>query len=177
MTKVYWGRNGGVVVRRDKRGKFARRGTKTLLALIVVGFLVFGIIAPRVNVTLDHEMVATGTTLIAQPAFAGENFEAKITKAQNIVVDEIASCETPGIKEPDATIVLHSNNEMSIGSWQWQTKSIQHYVKERDDKDSSAALRRRFTDRGRLGGPASSSRSWDFCAREWSPFPISAPCG
>ncbi len=80
-------------------------------------------------------MVATGTTLIAQPTFAGENFEAKITKAQNIVIDEIASCETPGIKEPDATIVLHSNNEMSIGSWQWQTKSIQHYVKERDDKD------------------------------------------
>src|SRR5712691_5873987 len=63
MTKVYWGRNGGVVVRRDKRGKFARRGTKTLLALIVVGFLVFGIIAPRVNVKLDHELVATGTTL------------------------------------------------------------------------------------------------------------------
>jgi hypothetical protein len=103
--------------------------------LIVVGFVIFGIIAPQVNAALDHQMVATGTTLIAQPAFAGENFEAKIAKAQNIVIDEIASCETPGIKEPDAAIVLDSNNEMSIGSWQWQIKSIQHYVKERDGRD------------------------------------------
>ena len=38
-------------------------------------------------------------------------------------------CETKGIEEPDAAIILDSNNKMSIGRYMWQIESVQHYAK------------------------------------------------
>ena len=61
--------------------------------------------------------------------------ELKVEALKYEVVDDLAKCETRGVKEPDAAIILDSNDEMSIGSWMWQIKSVQHYVKVFEKRD------------------------------------------
>jgi hypothetical protein len=58
-----------------------------------------------------------------------QDSSAKIERAKDKIVDSLAKdCETKGTQEPDGAIILDSNNQMSIGAWMWQIKSIQHYV-------------------------------------------------
>jgi hypothetical protein len=54
---------------------------------------------------------------------------------EELINDLAVKCETKGAKEPDGAIILDSNNQMSIGSWMWQIKSVQHYVKQFEDRD------------------------------------------
>lgn len=62
--------------------------------------------------------------------------EVRIDMLEYEVVDSLAKeCETKGVKEPDAAIILDSNEQMSLGAWMWQIKSVQHYVKLFEDRD------------------------------------------
>ncbi|WP_457635811.1 hypothetical protein [Persephonella sp.] len=62
--------------------------------------------------------------------------DEKIKKLQNEILDELSvGCETKGVKEPDATIILDTNNKMSIGRYQWQIASVQYYYKKIYGKD------------------------------------------
>lgn len=60
----------------------------------------------------------------------------RIERAKDKIVDSLAKdCETKDVKEPDAAIILDSNNQMSIGAWMWQIKSVQFYVKKFEGRD------------------------------------------
>jgi hypothetical protein len=68
-----------------------------------------------------------------EPVIIIPHVEAKTDKleaAKDKIVADLASCESKGVKEPDATIILDSNKQMSIGARQWQIQSIQHYVEQ-----------------------------------------------
>jgi hypothetical protein len=54
----------------------------------------------------------------------------KLETLQYEVVDRLATeCETKGKKEPDSTIIFDSNNEPSIGAWQYQRDTVVAYYK------------------------------------------------
>jgi Tfp pilus assembly major pilin PilA len=60
----------------------------------------------------------------------------KVESFKDEVVNDLArKCETQGSKEPDAVIIFDSNNQASIGSWQYQIKTVQHYVKVFEDRN------------------------------------------
>lgn len=53
----------------------------------------------------------------------------KVEALKNDVIDQLIKCESAGHKEDDGIIILDTNNRMSIGQLQFQTKTVQHYYK------------------------------------------------
>lgn len=54
----------------------------------------------------------------------------KVRHLQDGVLETLSvGCESKGVKEPDATIILDSNSRMSIGRFQFQITTVQHYHK------------------------------------------------
>lgn len=56
------------------------------------------------------------------------NLPEKITELENEVMADLASCETRGVNEPDAAIILDTNDAMSIGRYMYQIRTVQHYA-------------------------------------------------
>jgi hypothetical protein len=61
----------------------------------------------------------------------------KVESLKNKLIDDLGVCETLGVAEPDATIILDSNNEMSIGNYMFQIKTVQHYVQKFENRKIS----------------------------------------
>lgn len=55
-------------------------------------------------------------------------FEDKVKLLEDDILAQLASCESGGTEEPEAIIILDTNDAMSIGKYQWQIKSLQHYA-------------------------------------------------
>lgn len=52
-----------------------------------------------------------------------------IAELKKRTTERLASeCETKGVDEPDAAIILDTNHQMSIGKYMWQIKSVQFYA-------------------------------------------------
>ena len=65
-----------------------------------------------------------------------EALAEKVEELQNKILKDLSlACETKGVHEPDAAIIFDSNAQASIGRFQWQIKSVQHYVKVLYKKD------------------------------------------
>jgi hypothetical protein len=120
---------------RDQRGKFSTgRWMKVGMSLCL--FTIGAAVASHSWVA--KELVATNVSADSiGTELAAQIMEHKIKAAQDTVLDELAGCETKGVKEPDATIILDTNAQMSIGAWQYQIKTIQHYVKQFTGNDIS----------------------------------------
>ena len=64
--------------------------------------------------------------------------KVKIEAYKDEVVTDLATkCESVGVREPDAAIILDTNGQMSIGSWMFQIKTVQYYVKKFEGRDIS----------------------------------------
>ena len=114
---------------RTRRGRFSRRWKLKAFVFIVAVFFIFG--APHIDGWLGKEISATNVEADSiGTALAQEIMQRKVTALQNQLIADISKCETKGIAEPDATLLLDSNSEMSIGSMQFQIKTVQTYVKE-----------------------------------------------
>jgi hypothetical protein len=100
-------------------------GVLMLIAWFGIGCLKFGI-------AYAH---GTEISYVAPVAFAETVPTDGVTKAQDIVINEIAACETQGVAEPDSAIILDTNGQMSIGAWMYQITTVQRYEKEMTGKD------------------------------------------
>lgn len=58
-----------------------------------------------------------------------DNLTPKVQELKNKVVADIQSCESRGHKESDGIIIFDSNAEASIGTMQFQRKTVIHYYK------------------------------------------------
>lgn len=54
----------------------------------------------------------------------------KIEALKNDVVGRLAKCESEGHSEADGIIIFDVNKVPSIGQFQFQRKTVQHYVRE-----------------------------------------------
>ena len=67
---------------------------------------------------------------------SSEMYKAKIESLKDTLVNDLATkCETKGYDEPDGVIIFDSNNEASIGSFQFQRKTVKFYEKMFSGKD------------------------------------------
>jgi len=64
-----------------------------------------------------------------------DKLEAKIAELKSDILSQLAECETGGVSEPNGYMRLDSNDMTSWGRYQWQRKSVQHWVKELYDKE------------------------------------------
>jgi hypothetical protein len=53
----------------------------------------------------------------------------KVKQLKGEVLDTLKSCESGGYSENDGIIIFDSNNQASIGSFQFQKKTVIHYYK------------------------------------------------
>lgn len=58
-----------------------------------------------------------------------DNLGMKINQLKGEMLASLKNCESAGHKESDGIIIFDSNNRASIGSYQFQKKTVQHYMK------------------------------------------------
>lgn len=110
---------------RDTKGRFAKKGKQLLTLTIIVG-VVYGI-AWFVPKQIAYNNYANAQVIA--PTIIDKTPE-KIIKIQDTMLDELSlGCEVKGVTEPDSALLLDSNNQMSIGRFQFQIKTIQYYTK------------------------------------------------
>jgi hypothetical protein len=116
---------------RDSRGRFSR---KTKFFLIVGCGLALAIIY---SIAIDNEIKIENKPVIVPEVKADSiDYAAKIMNIKTEMLKDLSlGCETKTVKEPDATILLDTNNQMSIGRYQFQIATIQFYVKKFEQRD------------------------------------------
>jgi hypothetical protein len=64
-----------------------------------------------------------------------DNLTAKVDQLKGEIVNDIKNCESRGFTEDDGIIIFDSNNKASIGLYQFQKATVQHYYKKLYGKD------------------------------------------
>lgn len=124
------------------------RSMATTAAIVLAAFVVVAFIADHVGLNTVEAAPTLEEALLTVPVAHAEEItcstsicklsevEAKLEAMKDGIVSDLATkCETKDVKEPDAAIILDSNNRMSIGSWMYQITTIQHYVKKFENRD------------------------------------------
>jgi hypothetical protein len=105
---------------RDSDGKYAKRGKLVkMTVLIIIGFLVSFVIGSNIN-TRNIEVIVTKTI---------NTLQIRIDELKNGVVKDLQGCESAGYKEDDGIIIFDSNGKASIGTLQFQKKTVIYYYK------------------------------------------------
>src|SRR4051794_40483230 len=125
---------------RNARGRYSSFRRMVLWSVVIGAVLVLGsmkFVEPWINKELKVKNVQS--IILPQRAEADEvkpdRLEQKIDQLKADVVNQISKCESGQTKEPDAAIILDTNNEMSVGSMMFQLKTVQHYVKQFEARD------------------------------------------
>lgn len=113
-------------------GKFANRVRAFFL---FIGILFFTFLVVSAIYTASHldKAEAVSYTDIETEAkllghkYANDEITNKIAQLEQKVLDTLATCESGNNENSDGIIIFDSNNEASIGRFQWQRKSVIHY--------------------------------------------------
>lgn len=95
-----------------------------LLTVLVASYPAFEQWYAHNQVSFEDEI-----TFVAQPVFAGVTMEAKFDGYKESILDKLQACESAGHSDADGIIIFDANNEPSIGQFQFQRKTVQHYYK------------------------------------------------
>jgi len=80
---------------------------------------------------------AVTPTFVQAEDTSSAKYEAKIEALKDAVMSKLSQCESAGHKESDGIIIMDTNNKLSIGQYQWQVSSVQHYYKLMTGKEIS----------------------------------------
>ena len=58
-----------------------------------------------------------------------DNLSVRIEELKEVLLDKLEKCEAGGFSEADAPIVFDSNNQASLGMFQFQKRTVVHYFK------------------------------------------------
>lgn len=121
---------------RNSNGKYASPWKRRILTTFVILSVAttaahFTFIGPA----LDKEISATNEMVqnfIASPiAFADKSMEIKVEDLKNEILNTLAKCESAGKKEEDGIAILDSNDRGSYGPFQFQRKTVMHYMEKK----------------------------------------------
>ena len=118
----------------SKRAGKNYRWVVYLIILSLGGFVAWGQIDRITGETYKkvEKVSSSVASAVVATAKASEkpDYEANIKRMKNEILDDLSTgCETKGIKDPNGTIIFDSNNEASIGAFQFQRKTVIYYVK------------------------------------------------
>lgn len=112
----------GKEIRRDRRGRFSR-GSKGIIAVAVIA-VAFFIFNSHFNAWYEAETIEY---VAPRVAYASISMEAKVEVLKEDILDRLMACESAGHSEEDGIIIFDSNNEPSIGQFQFQRDTVVHY--------------------------------------------------
>ena len=98
------------------------------LKLLLVKIFKIGILTAIMGFTIYGAYKIGEVNVIRVEATVTDSMPAKIEELKDSVVDRLVKCESSGLKESDAPIILDSNKKFSIGVLQFQIKTVQHYT-------------------------------------------------
>lgn len=101
-----------------RKVKMLFRGFVRLSIIAGIGYAIYiagGIFQPR-SIAVDNIIEV-------------DNLTPKIAELKSNLVNAIQKCESKGHKESDGIIIFDSNNEASIGTMQFQRKTVVYYYK------------------------------------------------
>lgn len=118
---------------RDNKGKFSK--TKKWTGRIVLAF----VLALVFTYFLPSGEIKYATPTMVQEVMAearGATYEEKIANVKAKMLKDLSvGCETKDVADPDGTIIFDSNAQPSIGRFQFQRKTVIHYVKKYEGRD------------------------------------------
>jgi len=106
---------------RKRDGRFASRRYRLYLYLIILGL---SLLAFNIKFGNWYEKEIS----YVAPAYAGITMEAKVEVLKEDVLNRLMACESAGYSEDDGIVILDSNDKHSFGQFQFQKKTIQHYM-------------------------------------------------
>lgn len=112
---------------RDKRGRFAKKSGKLILILAVL------VVVFYIGQLTSKEVYTSPTSQVKTV----DNLAKKIEDIKNEALADLMQCESAGHSEDDGIIIFDTNNEASIGQFQFQRKTVQYYYKSIYNKDIS----------------------------------------
>lgn len=99
-----------------KTARFLRK-LFLISAIAVVAFFVAKTWYPDTTYAVQEKLVMVDT------------LGKKVEELKSDLLSDLSACESGGHKESDGIIIFDSNNEASIGQYQFQIKTVQHYYK------------------------------------------------
>jgi hypothetical protein len=111
---------------RDRMGKFTdgsairffRRLVKWAFVFIVIGAGLVAVLSKN-NETIVY---------VDRPVML-DNLANKINELKGELLSDLRNCESRGYTEDDGLLIFDSNAKASIGSYQFQKSTVQHYYK------------------------------------------------
>jgi hypothetical protein len=115
----------------SKRAGKSKRWVIWFIAILLIGFVGWGQWVKFTENSIPRAVQGVTKAVIKEvKAEVKPNYEENIKKEKKAILDDLSiGCETKGIKDPNGTIIFDSNNEASIGAFQYQRKTVIYYVK------------------------------------------------
>jgi len=79
--------------------------------------------------------ISTTATFVQAEDKSSVIYQEKVEALKDAVMSKLSQCESAGHKESDGIIIMDTNDKLSIGQFQWQISSVQHYYKLMTGKD------------------------------------------
>jgi len=124
---------------RDSIGRFATKvthsiwqWTKLVVVLVVSIVLVGAVGAVIAKSNIEPEIVEV------EKIVEVDRGAEKVQSVKNEIIYQLKQCESGAKKESDALIVFDTNKKPSLGLWQFQVGTVQHYYKTLYGKDITA---------------------------------------
>ena len=120
---------------RDSKGRFkAKRVIWTIVGIMVIVIAV-SVTGKVERFFMDYQAEFRQPEIIEIAGNDKVFYEKKIETLKQDVLDRLAKCETDGTEDPDGAVIFDSNDQPSIGRFQFQRKTIRHYTKEFEGRD------------------------------------------
>jgi len=93
-----------------------------LIAVVMIGEIAICLFSKHKEVIIDKEVIV-------------DNLAGKILEIKKEVIDSLRACESGGYSEEDGILIRDSKETISIGTFQFQKKTVIHYYKTLYGKD------------------------------------------
>jgi hypothetical protein len=116
---------------RDYDGKFAKAQRTNYLALFALFVIAFGTAVVAVN---------TPQKIVIAQQTEESKIEQKLEEVKEAILYDLHMCETPEwVEDKDGAIIFDSNEEASIGRFQFQRETVKFYIGLRDGREITNA--------------------------------------
>lgn len=114
---------------RDHKGRFVRSGLYKFIRNSTIGFSLIALIVVTAIIYNRLNPITVINNVEVIKDISKEQFASKIDQLEKNIVEQVRKCESGGHKESDGLIVFDSNSVASIGTLQFQVKTVIYYYK------------------------------------------------